>query len=43
MNANRFGAHIDIIAFDGLDFAFTKHSQNAFGRLRRIMQQRVRS
>lgn len=41
MNANRFRAHIDIIAFKGLDFAFTKHSQNAFGRFRRIMQQRL--
>ena len=43
VNANRFGAHIDIIAFDGSDLALPQHSQDALGCFNRIGQQRIRS
>ena len=43
MNANCFGAHIDIIAFDTAHFAFAQHSQHAHRGFVGIMQQRVRS
>ena len=43
MNANRLAAHIDIAAFDGANFAFVQHAQNALGGLFWIAKQCIRS
>src|ERR1051326_6437916 len=43
MNTNGLAMHIDIAAFDGADFAFAQHPQDALGSLFRIVKQRIRA
>ena len=43
MDTNRFAAHIDVTAFDGMHFAFAQHSQHTPSGFFGIAEQCIRA